>query len=342
MRHLPEDEPSAHAKLFQTWLVVSIRHPWLDTQCIWGLPVSFSFERVRELHHSDDLPLRLRGKNFGLSELRVVFDCVRSYWGEGRTQISKEICKELDWRQPNGWLKDRACRDVLLRLEEMGIIGLPPRMSPGATGVTKAAADVDLEPWLPDSPVTGKPQGLEFELAKGGKTEEVWNTLVEEYHYLGYTVMVGRSLKYLIKKNGQLCAAICFVSPAWKLSPRDRALDRLGISGHRDRVVNNARFLVLPQAEVPNLASAVLSKASQQVGSDWAEYYSIDPLVAETFVDPYHFDGACYKAANWVHVGKTEGYAKIGSEHHNSRRPKSVFLYGLTRTVRRKLLRYYA
>jgi hypothetical protein len=182
------------------------------------------------------------------------------------------------------------------------------------------------------------PKTLTLEWAKGNSAENLWNALVEKYHYLGHKIQVGRCLKYLIWGDGELLGAISFSSPAWKLAARDELLRQMGISqraGH-DFVINNSRFLILPQVRVPHLASRVLAFATWQVVTDWSRYYSIEPKFVETFVERRR-KGTCYKAANWRLIGMTNGYAKAGASHHNSQRPKTMFLYGLKRNHRRML-----
>lgn len=188
--------------------------------------------------------------------------------------------------------------------------------------------------------VTKYPKKIVLEFAKGGDSEALWNSIVNRYHYLGHSVAVGRCVKYLIKADAELVGAISFSSPAWNLASRDRILSQFfTFSQIRDVVINNNRFLILPHVQVPNLASAVLSAASRRVVADWSSYYTITPLFVETFVDADRFRGTCYRAANWLEIGSTQGYAKKGSSHHNSQKPKHIFLYALSRTMRRKLLR---
>src|SRR5262249_14799683 len=155
-----------------------------------------------------------------------------------------------------------------------------------------------------------------------------------------HRIVVGRCLKYLVRGDNRIVGAISFSSPAWKMIPRDIVLDRIGIRGSRirDVVINNNRFLILPHARIPHLASRILSLAARRVVDDWSWFYSIKPLLAETFVEPTRFEGTCYRAANWVSIGTTSGYAKTGPSHHNGQQPKLIFLYGLNRTYRRLLL----
>lgn len=299
-----------------------------------------TLRKIEAFSNSGKLPLRLRGRDFSLEDIQTIHQCTDLYFERGRTCISQAICERLDWRQPNGWLKDRACRDVLRSLSELGIIELPPLK-------TVYKPDRKLQP-IPlmrsetlvfGKPVESFPKNIELVFAKGNPAEAVWNKLVDTYHYLGHRVAVGRSIKYLINSEFGLLGAISFSSASWRIKARDELLQKLGfpVDVHRDIVVNNSRFLILPHVVVNNLASRVLSMATRQVVVDWSRYYSIEPQLAETFVEPSRFAGTCYKAANWSSIGITKGYAKKGSSYHNSQEPKFIYIYGLNRRVRHHL-----
>lgn len=291
-----------------------------------------------------ELPLNIRGRLWGPKELAVVAEVTEQYWTSGRTRISEVICERLDWRQPNGWLKDRACRDLLLRLDSLQVLRLPPRLSDG--GGTRPnpnrgpdyLAGFDLSTEIRDVRAFGLP------LAKGNALEPVWNQTIDRFHYLGHRGGVGRCLKYLVTSEGDLLGAISFSSPAWMIKSRDRALESLGMTRAQiaDYVINNNRFLILPHVRVRNLASRILAAATSQVVSDWSRYYALTPAVAETFVEPRRFTGTSYRAANWVQVGISSGYLKKGRSHENSQDPKLIFLYGLQRRYRRALATYDA
>lgn len=286
--------------------------------------------------------MTLRGRVFTENDLSIIRSCVSENYHLGRTHISKAICEKLDWRQPNGWLKDRACRDVLKILEERGFIKLPPSLLIRAKDDRKRKSTTLEDRLLKEydliTPITEFPRQIQLVFAKGNKYEKIWNILVEKYHYLGHQVVVGRTIKYLLITGNKLLGAICFSSASWHLSQRDILLADLGITQPRDYVINNSRFLILPNVKVKNLASYILALATKQVSIDWSWYYSITPLIAETFVQPSLYDGTCYRAANWVEIGTTKGYAKRGSSYCNSQEPKLIFLYGLNRRVRRQLI----
>jgi len=42
-----------------------------------------------------------------------------------RRELSRRVCRWMDWTAPNGSLKDMACRTALLKLERRGLIRLP-------------------------------------------------------------------------------------------------------------------------------------------------------------------------------------------------------------------------
>lgn len=291
----------------------------------------------------DIAPVRIRGRTFTENDLQVILSCVDRYYKNGRTYISRRICEELDWKQPNGWLKDRACRDVLLKLDNDKIISLPPSLNGKRKKDNKLhqkedknCSKLDLVTTKIDGEI---PEGIELLFAKGNKFEKLWNNMVGEYHYLGHTVTVGRSIKYLIRAKGQYLGAIAFSSPAWRLGPRDKLLAKLGFEKPLKYTINNSRFLILPNVNVKNLASHLLALSTNKIVKDWESYYSIEPLFVETFVQPSRFDGTCYKAANWLQIGLTQGYSKKGRDYKNSQEKKKIFLYGLNKDTRKQLMK---
>ena len=300
----------------------------------------YSSEESPTSNHLPCSHITIRGRRFTPEELEFIQHTVNEQYDSGRTHISRVVCEELDWRQPNGWLKDRACRDVLRQLDAMGLTVLPPplvtRQSNGA--VREPRSSQALEELGP--PIIELADDIRLQFAKGNRSEGVWNDLVDNYHYLGHKVAVGRCIKYLVYSTGSLIGAISFSSPAWQLASRDTIIPLIGIEtpSIHDVTINNSRFLILPNVRVPNLASQILSLATKKVVVDWTNYYEVEPLIAETFVESDRYLGTCYRAANWIEVGQTKGYAKKGTSYRNGQTSKLVFLYGLNRSIRRKLL----
>jgi hypothetical protein len=151
---------------------------------------------------------------------------------------------------------------------------------------------------------------------------------------------VGRLLRYVIKADNAVLGALSFTDPAWNLSVRDRFISELGLADSqlRDTVVCNNRFLILPMVEVPNLASRILGLAGRRLRHDWQAAFGVMPLYAETFVDPQRFAGTCYLAANWLCIGSTKGFSKVGEKHVRNGAQKLIFMRGLTTKTQNELI----
>ncbi|MBK1633816.1 hypothetical protein CKO31_24385 [Thiohalocapsa halophila] len=163
--------------------------------------------------------------------------------------------------------------------------------------------------------------------------------LIDRYHYLGYSPLPGAQLRYLIESEQGLLGALGFGAAAWKVAARDRWIgwERETRERHLGRVLNNARFLVLPWIRVRNLASRVLALAARQVGEDFAERYGERPVLLETFVETLRFRGTCYRAANWQYLGCTQGRGKCDVAHRAALARKDIYVYPLSADFRRAL-----
>ena len=291
----------------------------------------------------------LRGRLFTPSELEEISRLVAKFSCFGRTRISVEVCKALNWKQPNGWLKDRACRDVLRRLHDEGLLVLPQRKDVGKA--CRIATRIDapiLSGQSPNASLPGRTElptltaltgSISLRLAKGNKDEKLWNALVDEHHYLGHTVTVGRCLKFLVICGQEIVAAVSLSEAAWAVNDRDTVLTRLGID--KGAVANNSRFLILPHVKIKNLASRVLGLLAKEGAKEWQRYYATDLFCLETFVDRSRFEGTSYKAANWLNVGATRGYRKVGAAHTNGQTKKYIFIYPLVPKMRERLRESY-
>jgi Druantia protein DruA len=281
--------------------------------------------------------LTIRGRTFSRDDITTIRDILAQHPLDHRQALSKRVCEALDWYQENGRLKDRSCRDVLLRLERAGLIQLPPprRKHYGRRPVRLTARS---DPRLPFS-VDPKEVTLDHfrVVAKAQTGNELWNELVERYHYLRFGVAVGPHIKYLVEVRGQPLACLAFGGAAWKVKPRDQWIG--WTTDQRQRhlrlVVNNTRFLVLPWVRVKNLASRLLSLAVKRLPKDWERRYGYRPLLLETFVQTDRHKGTCYRAANWLLVGETTGRGKLDRYHQNDVPRKAMFVYPLVPDARR-------
>lgn len=257
-----------------------------------------------------------------------------------RGALSRQICEQLKWRSRNGRLREVSCRKVLAQLHREGKIRLADA---GAFPVRRRK--VELEQVGPEGVSEGVLkdfQPIELVAIGSGDREAsgIWNELMERYHYLGSGPLCGAQLRYLIRseKYGWI-GALAFSAAAWRVTARDRWIGWSDEIRERNlnQVVANSRFLIVPQWRVPHLASHVLGLAMKRLARDWRGRYGYEPVLVETFIDKERFEGTCYRAANWIEVGETQGRGRQDPLHRRQRSIKRVFLYAFDAGARERL-----
>jgi hypothetical protein len=285
------------------------------------------------------LPITIRKRTITGHDIASIQAIVSEHWHKGRTQISEILCKKWNWIQPNGRLKDMACREVLLTLKRKGFITLPPRKTSSNNDKRNRSIPV-VE--TDKTPLQGKPSNfppLQIQLVRNTSFEPLYNSLIQQHHYLGYRQIVGNHLKYMAFIGEQPVACLGWGSAAWSVKSRDSFIqwDKTTKEKNLHLVANNTRFLILPWVNVKYLASKVLALNARKISEDWFEIYNHHVYLLETFVEQNRFKGTCYKAANWVRVGQTKGTAKRGHDHLFHGKIKDVYLYLLRKDFRKKL-----
>ena len=275
-------------------------------------------------------------------DISFIGKVIEELWSEGRTAISRRLCEVWDWRQTNGYLKDGVCRGLLLRLEQDQHITLPPRLSTNNnSGKRKnSQATFDFCPAL----ITGALHDLApISLRQVRRTpeEKLFNTLIRQYHYLGYTQPVGEHLKYLVYAGDRLLACFTFSSAPYAIDCRDIFLGWSPEARERNRhlLAYNSRFLILPWVTIPHLASHLLGRIARSISEDWQRLYDHPILWLETFVDTERFAGTCYRAANWTLLGLTSGRGKYNKTKKQLTSIKAMYGYPLSRDYRQRLCR---
>jgi hypothetical protein len=283
---------------------------------------------------------KYRGRLVSSEDILYIRELIAADPHQSRRALSKKICETWSWQQPNGALRDMVCRGLLLTLDRAGQITLPPvayvRHNPLAARARPAPVLIDT------TPIAGRLadiQPLEFEQVRRTGDEALFNGLMEEHHYLGYEQPVGEHLKYLVWTQGRPLACLAWSSAPRHLGSRDRYIGWSGEARRRNIrfLAYNTRFLILPWVEVPNLASYILSRMASRLSADWERIYGHPLYFLETFVDPERFRGTCYRAANWVLLGRTTGRGKDDQTNRPNRSIKEVLGYPLTRRFRQLL-----
>lgn len=255
-----------------------------------------------------------------------------------RVALSRRVCGKLNWRSPNGKLKEVSCRVALSQLDRRGVIRLQP-LNHRAPGRKKTElGDLSATP----EPIQCRLEELDgVELVRvnsaDSKASKCWNELMGRYHYLGSGPLCGAQLRYLIKSGkGQWLGGLAFSASAWRVKARDHWIgwsDRAR-KENLHKVVSNSRFLILPWIKVQNLASHVLGQAMGRLRADWQERYGFEPVLLETFVDLSRFLGTSYRAANWLCVGQTAGRGRQDRKKTFSLTRKDVYVYSLRQKAR--------
>lgn len=268
-----------------------------------------------------------------------------------RAALARIVCQEFGFHSPAGKAKITTVTDILKRMDMDNLIRLPKVTRCNVCGKkavshrlvldsqeTRAWHHRDLEP-------------LAFVPIQKPYQQHLWNDMMHRWHYLNRAKLFGPQLRYLIwgantegtstgfgADHGILLGAIGFSHAAWRLASRDRFIgwDDQQRQERLNRIIGNSRFLILPWIQCPNLASMILGRIVKRVALDWKTAYRIQPVLLETFVQQGRFPGTCYKAANWMEVGRTGGYSYFSGQKKLKAR-KTVFLYPLCKNFRREL-----
>jgi len=276
---------------------------------------------------------RLLVKSDELNHIKHLID-LHPNWS--RRKLSKQVCEDFNWRQENGYLKDMVCRSLMLELDRSGYIKLPPIKRRPNNPLVNRKKPIKIS--VDKTPITTI-NNLKIVQVRYTEHEPLYDSLIEQYHYLGYVYPVGEYLKYIFFSEGRPLGCICFSSTVRHIKCRD---DYIGWT-KQQREANlhltayNTRYLLLPWVSIYCLASQLLSRTVKIVSKDWERYFNHPLHYLETFVDTERFKGICYKAANWHYLGLTSGRGKDGQTRQANRSIKAVWGYPLSKNFREVL-----
>ena len=279
--------------------------------------------------------MQLCGREFTMAAIAQIEETIRANPTLSRHALSLRVCEWLQWRSINGRLKEVSCRKALLELNRRGLITLPVaeescfkrsiRQPPINYLVNAPEVQCTLEE-------LGE-VGIVAVSSRYSATSQIWNTLMEQFHYLGKGPLCGAQIRYLVESSRHgWVGALAFSAAQWRLQERDTYIGwtEAARRAHLNQVVCNSRFLILKSVQVRNLASHVLSRCMTRLVGDWTERYGYAPVLAETFVDPSRFAGTCYQAANWLRVGQTAARPTPYPNGKVSEGPKDIYLYPIS------------
>lgn len=287
--------------------------------------------------------LRYRGRNVDESDVAFIRQLLAEHPGLSRRRLSSRLCEAWNWVQPNGTPCDMVCRGLMLALHRAGHIELPaPRVRVPNNVVAHRRLPQELP--LDEEPFVGSLRDLgplEVRQVRRGEGEGLFDQLLANHHYLGYTRPVGEHLKYLVRAGDRPVACLAWSSAPRHLAPRDQFIGWTKEERLRGlhRIAYNTRFLVMPWLRVPHLASHVLARVARVISADWQALYHHPIELLETFIEPERFGGTCYRAANWFCLGRTTGRGHQDQTKRPSRSLKELWVYPLRPDFRTRLLR---
>jgi hypothetical protein len=287
-----------------------------------------------------ELQITYRGKVATTQDIECINKIIAGNPTIGRRALSQQLCREWNWVQPNGALRDMVCRGFLLTLERGGYIKLPPpKSTPPNPFLHRKRPERITVDQTPLCTTVSDLKPLEIKQVRRTPQERVYNSLIAHYHYLGYCHPVGEHLKYIVFAKGQPIACFAFSSAPRHIGCRDKFIGwPAAIRKERLHLIAyNTRFLILPWIVVPHLGSHLLGRIVKVVAADWQKVYEHPIYFLETFVDIQRFRGICYQAANWIYLGKTTGRGKNDNTHKPNRSIKAVYGYPLVKDFRDKL-----
>ena len=258
--------------------------------------------------------ITIGGRVFSDEILSRIAQTVKAEPTISRRQLSLRVCEWMEWRNAAGLLQDMGCRKAMLAMHRRGVIQLPE--------VTKRFNFQQAKRSVAPPPIAT----VECSLADLGEVELVrvttrplsalWRGMMDAHHYLGSGPLCGAQLRYLALSEGYgWIGGLSYSACARRVERRDDWIGWTPEARKRNhiRVVNNSRFLIPPSVRVRNLASHLLARCQARLADDWKAKYRYRPVLLETYVERGRFTGACYRAANWVHVGTTGGRGRQGT-----------------------------
>jgi hypothetical protein len=287
-----------------------------------------------------DLNFKYRGKIASVEDIEFIQKLIDENPSDSRRVLSAKLCEAWNWRQANGALKDMVCRGFMLELHRAGYIRLPEKkFTPDNPFVNrKKPVKIDIDQ-TPVCSALKKLVPLKFCQVRRHGSEDLFNGLMEQYHYLGYCQPVGEHLKYIVFAAQRPVACLAWSSAPRHIGCRDRFIGWSKPIREKNLhlMAYNSRFLILPWYKVSYLASHILGRMVKIVADDWQKFYGHNIFFLETFVDTERFFGTCYRAANWIYIGKTCGLGKNACSKKVNRSIKAVWGYPLSKDFRRQL-----
>ena len=259
--------------------------------------------------------------------------------GMNRTQLANTLCQKYAFYDARGKPQLSSCLKALRELERHNLLSLPASQKKNTDHKTprRLGEAVPDAKDVPDEVTAIKDLGLVR--VQSEKQMRIWNELMIREHPQGHRPLVGRQLRYLIKSEHGWLGAIGFAAAALHLKDRDQWIgwDWEDRRSYLERVVGLSRFLIRNQVHCQNLASCVLAMSIKKMTTDFEKMYGYQPWLLESFVDISRYTGTCYRAANWLRIGQTQGRGRQDRKREQLETVKDIYVYVLDDNFRQKM-----
>jgi hypothetical protein len=255
-----------------------------------------------------------------------------------RSVIAERVCERLKLFNARGRPQRSGCLKALRELEVAGHFLLPSaRRCPTRGAPRRLSGPVDAPRGVPAR--AGALQELALIQVETDAQVRIWNELMAREHPRGAPALIGVQMRYLIGSAHGWLGGLGFGASALQLKDRDRWIgwDSEGRQKHLHRIVGLSRFLIRPTVTCHNLASRVLAMALRRLPDDVERRSGYRPWLVETFVESERYRGTCYRAANWIEVGQTQGRGRQDRDNRHAESRKAIFLYPLVADFRARL-----
>ena len=279
------------------------------------------------------------GKRFNRRQLVEIQQTVNDCQHLSHREVGHTICEHIKLFTPTGNHRIQLCLSALKEMQGAGLFRLPEKKVTAKKKKQKPIQWSDHTERQPNINVAlDHYAAITLELITDQDKAVRFNEYIDRYHYLGYRRPIGNHLRYFIyghtADGPQLLGCLLFSFAVNTLACRDQWIgwNDKQRAKHLPLVINNTRFLIFPWIEVRNLASKALGLVARRISDDWLKQHGLYPVLMETFVDPSHFTGACYKGANWQSIGHSIG--RKGCKNSAEKNPKVLFVFPLHKEYR--------
>lgn len=272
--------------------------------------------------------------------IEIVRAMLASEVHESRAQLARAVCERFGFFDPCGLAQQGGCAKALKELERAGHFVLPaasPRGGARANSPRRLPEPLADPQDVPEK--AGEVRGLTLIVVETELQMRTWNEMMLRDHPQGAGPLVGAQLRYLVGSEHGWLGGFGFAASARHLADRDGWIgwDAPTRLRHLNRVVGMSRFLIRPSVQCRNLASHLLGMVLRRLARDFEARYGYQPLLVESFVDTAHFDGTCYRAANWTRIGRTKGRGRQDRHRKEEKSVKEIYVYPLEADFRARL-----